>query len=70
MTQGEDEKSRHTFLPLPDGDSVLRVQADREEQLASGTEADRADAPGVIAAQHRKSLLVHGIPHMDGRRCG
>lgn len=40
IEQDKENQIRHTFLPLPDGDSVHWVQADREEQLASGTEAD------------------------------
>lgn len=59
-----------TFLPPPDGDGVFWVQTHREQQLPSGTEADRADAPGVETAQHRQRLLVHGIPHVDGGRRG
>lgn len=40
VEQDKENPSRCTFLPLPDGDRVLGVQADREEQLAGGTEAD------------------------------
>lgn len=70
VKRNKQNQGGHTFLPLPDGDCVLGVQANREEQLASSTKANWADSPGVIAAEHRQSLLVHGVPHMDGRRCG
>ncbi len=59
-----------TFLPLPDGEGVLGVQTHRKQQFASGAEAYRANAPRMMAAQHREGLFVHGFPHMDRRRCG
>lgn len=59
-----------TFLPLPDGERVLGVQTHGKQQFASGTKAYRANAPRMMAAQHREGLFVHGFPHVDRRRRG
>ena len=59
-----------TFLPLPDGDGVLWVQAHRQQEFARSAEADGAHPARVETAQHRQRLLGRGVPHMDGRRGG
>lgn len=58
-----------TFLPLPDGDGVLMIQAHWEQQFSRGTKADRANPTRVGAAQHRQRLLCHGVPHVNRWGC-
>lgn len=64
-------KNNHfpTFLPLPNSNGMFRIQPYGEQQFASGTETDWANALGMVAPQHGQCLLVHCIPHMNRRSC-
>lgn len=46
----KDDGYVFTFLPLPDGDSVFRVQAHRQQEFSCGTEADRTNPTRVETA--------------------
>lgn len=56
-----------TFLPLPNGNCMFRIQPYRQKKLASGTKTDRTNSFRMVASQYRQCLLVHCIPHMNTR---
>ena len=55
------------FLPVPDDDGVVVVEADRRESLAVAGEVAGADAALVLALQDRRRLQRLRVPHVDRR---
>lgn len=66
---GSSKDCKPTFLPPPDCDCMFWIDSYWHEKLASSTEINIVHSFRMEATQHRQSLLSHGIPYVDRRRC-